>query len=61
MFNSTMRDLSLDPVSVKFAISQRLDTSKSSMLARAFAFLLTLPISSSARWSARARPGSQDD
>jgi ATP-dependent Clp protease ATP-binding subunit ClpA len=36
MFNSTMRELSLDPVSVKFAISQRLDTSKQQHVGKGF-------------------------
>ncbi|MDQ1638586.1 MAG: ATP-dependent Clp protease ATP-binding subunit ClpC [Pyrinomonadaceae bacterium] len=36
MFNSAMRELSLDPVSVKFAIDQRLDTTRQQHLGKGF-------------------------
>ena len=36
MFNSTMRELSLDPVSVKIAIDQRLDTSRQQHVGKGF-------------------------
>lgn len=54
LFTSTMRDLAVDPRSVKLLIEKRLDSGRQHS-GKAFALLLKLQSCSNARWTAHVR------
>jgi len=54
MFNSTMRELSLDPIVVKMAIEKRLEGTRQQHVGKGFRIAPDTTDLSSAPWSARA-------